>query len=131
MSSKEIILHFRARLLFNHIRGTKIGMHKCTMSNHYQTTKKMMRIDRKENLSKNEVLRESLCYDEHLLCSFLCSVKINDPQNAVWWGISHAATARSTRSNMHSQNKIGIELDSSCAMQTSIDKTRSLVEKWI
>ena len=110
-------------------RNHVIYKHKLVMHNHCQTIKNMMRIDRRENLSKNEALKESLHREKRLLYSFLSSVKIKNPQNEVWWGISHVATSHSIEPTRCSQNKIVMTLGYPCDMKTFIDRTRSLVDK--
>ena len=79
--------------------------------------KKMMIIDRKENILKNEALRESLRCGKRLLYYFLSSVRSKNLQNQVWWGIVYAAVEHSSGATGCSQNKIVMALGSSCATE--------------
>lgn len=107
-------------------RNEMIEKCKTIMPNHCKTIKKMMGIDKKDKLIKNEALRDRFYCDKRLFYSFLSSVRSKNPKNVIWWSMVHAASACASGASRCSQNKIGMTLGTSCAIQTFMDKTRPL-----
>ena len=105
-------------------RNNMIEACKTTMPNHYKMVKRMMGVNGYENLSKNDLLKQSLFYDKKLFCAFLCSVRSKNPHNCSWWGIVSAAAAHGNGPSRLAQNKVVVALGSSCSAQTFLDKTR-------
>ena len=110
-------------------RNNLIALYKKSMPSHYDTIKKIMGINLKEGLTRNKALKDTGFYDRRLFYQFLSQTRMRNPQSSKWWGIIAAAANYGHGSSREYQNYIGMNLGTTCSIQTFVTNTRSFVAK--
>ena len=98
-------------------RDKMIKMRKSSMPNHYETSKQMMRIDSKEQLTKNKTLADNGFYDRRLFYHFLSQTRLKNPRSCVWWGIIGAAASYGHGSSTNYEHQVSMCLGTTCSIR--------------
>ena len=113
------------RLMSFDERDKMINMHKSLMTNHCETTKQMMGIDSKEQLTKNKTLVDNGFYDRRLFYHFLSQTRLKNPRSCVWWGVIGAAASHGHGSSTNCEYQTSICLGTTCSIRTFLKNTKN------
>ena len=116
-----------SRLMSVHERDKMIKMCKSLMPNHCETTKQMMGIDSKDQLTKNKTLVDNGFYDRRLFYHFLSQTRLKNPRSCVWWGIIGAAGSHGHGSSTNYEHQASMFLGMTCSIRTFLKNIKKIL----